>query len=311
MSLTTEEIIGGMYRAHQAGQPFAALVANPQFASLPLEQKKQVLAGLRQRMGGETSSTANTLTTMIKGTAGGALSGLPLGVAVPLALELSQGDGGRKGVLQALKFAAGNKSVKVLVGTGMALGAAGGLLNSAFSLHQAKKDKETFKKDLQEASHGGEALAAASFGAIGVPGSARHLNVTPVVRAISDTAIPNVLASARFGYHAAEFDKLRNTDKDAELIQTVSQRVRERGIPLDADRVSEIIKQLQKGKVTANALHSVVVNSPRELGIDPEAADSIAQETAEFSQNTDDNIANFNVIEQYARQLRDMKRGAN
>ena len=115
MSLTTEEIIGGMYRAHRAGQPFAALVANPQFANLPMEQKQQVLAGLRQRMGGETSSPVNALTSIVKGTAGGALAGLPLGVAVPMALEMSETGVTRKSVLAALKQAASNKSVKMLV----------------------------------------------------------------------------------------------------------------------------------------------------------------------------------------------------
>lgn len=310
MSLTTEEIIGGMYRAHRAGQPFAALVANPQFANLPLEQKKEVLAGLRQRMGGETSSTANALTAMIKGTAGGALSGIPLGVAVPLALEMSESGATKRSVLEALKFAASNKNVKMLVGSGIALGATAGLLNSAFSLHQANKDKETFKKDLEEASHGGEALAAASFGAIGGKSAPRYVDVSPVIKTFGDTATPSILAAARFGHHSTVADSNKHPTYYEDLIRNLNSKT-VAGAPIDPDRVKDILETLGKNRDTYQAVHSVVLNSPRELHIDPGAAEAIKEDVAGQFNQTNDNIANLSLIEQYARQLRDMKRGAN
>lgn len=310
MSLTTEEIIGGMYRAHRAGQPFAALVANPQFANLPLEQKKEVLAGLRQRMGGETSSTANALTAMIKGTAGGALSGIPLGVAVPLALEMSESGATKRSVLEALKFAASNKNVKMLVGSGIALGATAGLLNSAFSLHQANKDKETFKKDLEDASHGGEALAAASFGAIGGSSAPRHINVSPVIKTFGDVATPSLMASARFGHLAALADSAKHPDEYAQMIMNLNNKAVS-GTPLDPDKIRDILGKLEKNRDVYQSLQSTVVNSPRELHIDLGSAQAIQADLVDQQNQTNENIANLSLIEQYARQLRDMKRGAN
>lgn len=103
MSLTTEEVIGGMYRAHRAGQPFAALMANPHFASLPLEQKKDVLQGLRQRMSGESTSAVNAITTVLKNMAGGALGAVPLGLAIPMGLEMAE-NGTKNSVLAALPY---------------------------------------------------------------------------------------------------------------------------------------------------------------------------------------------------------------
>lgn len=308
MSLTTEEIIGGMYRAHQAGQPFAALVANPQFANLPLEQKKQVLAGLRQRMGGETSSAVNALTSLVKGTAGGALAGLPLGAAVPIALEMSESGATKKSVLTALKFAAQNKNVKLLVGTGMAVGAVGGLLNSALSLRQAKIDHETMKKDLEEATQGGEALAAASFGAIGGRSAPRNVNVDGVVKVFRDTAMPSVMAASRYGHYASMVD-----DNDPDHYRSVIEQAHSRAVqgqPQSPQGLQELAKKLAKSRGHYNALHSIIVNSPRELNIEPGTEQSTIDDIQSLHSNNEANITNLNTLEAFARQVRDMKRGA-
>ncbi len=306
MSLTTEEIIGGMYRAHRAGQPFAALVANPQFANLPQEQKKEVLAGLRQRMGGETSSPVNALTSIIKGTAGGAVAGLPLGVAVPIALEMSDSGASKRSVLTALKMAAQNKNVKMLVGTGMALGAVGGLLNTALSLRQSAKDHTRMQEDLEAASQGGEALAAASFGAIGGRTAPRHVNMDPVIKTFRDTSMPYVMASARFGHAGQMVDDAPDYQG---IVTNVHEKI-QRGIPMNPERLAEIAAQARKTQGHVNALHSIVVNSPRELNIEPSTAQATADEFAQMHANTGASIENLNTLEQFARQVRDMKRGA-
>lgn len=307
MSLTTEEIIGGMYRAHRAGQPFAALVANPQFANLPMEQKQKVLAGLRQRMGGETSSPVNALTSVVKGTAGGALAGLPLGVAVPMALEMAETGVSKKSVLAALKQAASNKSVKMLVGTGMALGAVGGLVNSALSLRQAKIDHETMQKDLEEAAQGGEALAAASFGAIGGRGAARQVNLEPVIKTFRDTATPYVATSARFGHHAEAVE-----GSDPERYNALMVRAFDKvnsGYTVDPDRLSALAKRLSKYDDNYAAMNSIIVNSPRELGIDPSDIGRMQARIQGLQEANDANVTNINTLEQFARQVRDTKRG--
>lgn len=309
MSLTTEEIIGGMYRAHRAGQPFAALVANPQFANLPVEQKKEVLVGLRQRMGGESSSAVNALTTLIRSTAGGALAGLPMGAAVPLALELSESGATKKSVLDALKFAAQNKRVKLLVGTGMAIGAAGGLLNAALGLHQAKRDKENFKEGLEEAAKGGEALAAASFGAIGAHTAPRRINVAPVVSTFSGAAVPSAMAAIRYGNSASIVDGL-DPERYNELVQNVNQKV-QRDVPINPNRLTEIAKDLAKARGHYQTLDSVIVNSPQELNIDAGSIDETRSHISQLHQDNETNIQNLNTLEQFARQVRDMKRGAH
>lgn len=305
MSLTTEEIIGGMYRAHQAGQPFAALVANPQFANLSQEHKKEVLAGLRQRMGGETSSPVNALTSIVKGTAGGAIAGLPLGVAVPIALEMSDSGATKRSVLTALKMAAQNKNVKMLVGTGMALGAFGGLLNTALSLRQSAKDHAKMQEDLREAEQGGEALAAASFGAIGGRSAPRHVNMDPVIKTFRDTSTPYVMASARFGHAGQMVD---DAPDYAKIVTNVHGKI-ERGIPMNPERLAEIAAQARKTQGHVNALHSIVVNSPRELNIEPSTVQATADEFAQMHANNGVSIDNLNTLEQFARQVRDMKRG--
>lgn len=307
MSLTTEEIIGGMYRAHRAGQPFAALVANPQFANLPMEQKQQVLAGLRQRMGGETSSPVNALTSVIKGTAGGALAGLPLGVAVPLALEMSESGATKKSVIAALKQAASNKNVKMLVGTGMTLGAIGGLLNSTLSLRQAKKDRDQMKTDLEEASQGGEALAAASFGAIGGHGHARSVNLEPVIKSFRDTSTPYAIASARYGHYATLADQHDPDHYDAAIRRAFSSA--QDGMPLNPNGLTDLAKKLAKSRGHYEALHGIVVNSPRELNIDPATIGDTVGEIERLNTANQTNIENLDVLGQFARQVRDMKRG--
>lgn len=304
--MTTEEIIGGMYRAHQAGQPFAALVANPQFANLPQEQKKQVLAGFRQRMGGGPSSI-NALTSVIKGTAGGALAGLPLGVAVPLAIELAESGATKKSVLSALKMAAQNKHVKILVGTGMTLGAVGGMLNSAMSIYQAKKDQEAMKQDLDEAAQGGEALAAASFGGIGGRSSPRTVNMEPVIKSFRDTATPYVLASARYGHYGQMIDDA-DTPRYEDIVAKTNEKVL-RGVPMDPSRLAKIAKDLAKSQGHYDAIHSVVVNSPRELNIDPATEKDMVAHILQLHGNNAVTIGNLNTLEQYVRQVRDMKRG--
>lgn len=307
MSLTTEEIIGGMYRAHRAGQPFAALVANPQFANLPMEQKQKVLAGLRQRMGGETSSPVNALTSIVKGTAGGALAGLPLGVAVPMALEMSETGVSRKSVLAALKQAASNKNVKMLVGTGMTLGAIGGLVNSALSLRQAKIDHDRMQEDLEEASKGGEALAAASFGAIGGHGTARQVNLEPVIKTFRDTATPYVATSARFGHHAEAVEG-SDPDRYNALMVRAFDKVNS-GYSADPERLSALAKKLSKYDDNYAAMNSIIVNSPRELGIDPSDVDRMQARIQGLQAANQGNVNNINTLEQFARQVRDTKRG--
>lgn len=307
MSLTTEEIIGGMYRAHRAGQPFAALVANPQFANLPMEQKQKVLAGLRQRMGGETSSPVNALTSVIKGAAGGALAGVPLGVAVPMALEMSETGASRKSVLAALKQAASNKSVKMLVGTGMAIGAVGGLINSALSLRQAKVDQDRMKEDLEEASKGGEALAAASFGAIGGRGHARQVNLDPVIKTFRDTATPYVMTSARFGHHAEAVEGSDPEHYNALMVRAF-QKANE-GYPQNPERLSALAKKLSKYDDNYAAMNSIIVNSPRELGIDPSDVSRMQARIQGLQEANQGNVNNINTLEQFARQVRDTKRG--
>ena len=307
MSLTTEEIIGGMYRAHKAGQPFAALVANPQFANLSLEDKKQVLAGFRKRIGGESSSTVNALTNVVKGTVGGAAAGVPLGMAVPLALEMSESGATKRSVLDALKTAASNKNVKLLVGTGMAVGAVGGLINTALSMYQAKKDRAQMQEDLEEASQGGEALAAASFGAIGGHGHARHINVDPVIKTFRDTATPFAVASARYGHYASLADSndtgaYENALKRAEGLAT-------QGVPLNPQGLSELAKKLAKSRGHYGSLMDLVVNSQRELNSTPESSAEVQEGINQLHTQNESNIQHTNALEQFARQVRDMKRG--
>jgi hypothetical protein len=307
MSLTTEEIIGGMYRAHQAGQPFAALVANPHFANLSLEDKKQVLAGFRKRMGGESSSAVNAIANVVKGTAGGAAAGIPLGMAVPLALEMSETGATRRSVLDALKTAASNKNVKLLVGTGMAVGAVGGLINSAMQLYQAKKDRSQMRQDLEEASQGGEALAAASFGAIGGHGVARQVNVDPVVKTFRDIATPYAVTSARYGHYASLVDA-KSPDHYAEVITRAHEKALQ-GQPQSPQGLANIAKELAKTRGHYDSLKGIVVNSPRELNIDPATIGATVEEIDRLGSTNETNIQNLNTLEQFARQVRDMKRG--
>lgn len=307
MSLTTEEIIGGMYRAHKAGQPFAALVANPQFANLPIEDKKKVLSGLRERMGGESTSTVNAITSMLKSMAGGALAGVPLGAAVPLALEFSEG-GTKRSVLEALKMASQNKNVKLLVGTSMAIGAAGGLLSSALNLHRSRSDRKQFQSDLGEAAEGGEALAAASFGAIGGRSSPAHINVDPVQKVFRDMSIPMVVASGRLGHYNALAENNR-TERMADLAAAAQDRMINRGHPVDPDRLATLVKNLSDGHANYGAMHNIVLNSYHDLNVKPEVANEVANDIAGYAQDNQTNIDNLSALEQVARRVRDMKRG--
>lgn len=305
MSLTTEEIIGGMYRAHRAGQPFAALVANPQFANLPMEQKQQVLSGLRQRMGGESTSAVNALTSIVKSTAGGALAGVPLGVAVPLALEMSDSGATKKSVLAALRMAAENKNVKLLVGTGATLGALGGLFNAAMRLRQDKLNREQIQTDLAEAAEGGEALAAASFGAIGNANPARQVNLEPVIKTFRDISVPHVMASARFGHAGQMVDDAKNYGG---LTAKTHERLL-RGVPLNPQRLQELAAEARQYNGHANALHSLVVNSPVELNIDPSTLGEAKANFQRMSEDSEITANNLSALEQYVRQVRDAKRG--
>lgn len=307
MSLTTEEIIGGMYRAHQAGQPFAALVANPQFANLPLEEKKQVLAGFRHRVGSETTSPVNTLTNIVKGTAGGAAAGIPIGMAVPLALEMSQSGATKKSVLAALRMAAQNPHVKMLVGTGMALGAAGGMINTALGMYQAKKDHEQLQTDLDEATQGGESLAAASFGAIGGHRAPRRVNLDTVIKTFRDTATPYATASARYGHYGTLVDEL-DADKYADIVHRAHQKAVD-GQEQSPQGLKDLATKLAKARGYYQNLDSLVVNSHREMHMDPTTVDDTREEIGRLHAKNEETLETLRLLEAHARQVRDTKRG--
>jgi hypothetical protein len=307
MSLTTEEVIGGMYRAHRAGQPFAALMANPLFANLPLAEKQKVLGGLRQRVEGESTSTASAITTVLKSMAGGAAGAIPMGLAIPLGLELSE-NGTKKSVLEALKMASQNRNVRMLIGTGAAIGAASGLIRSALNLHAARQDRADFRSGLEDASQGGEGLSAALFGGLGGKRAPSEFSAKPVTQALAHAASPSILASARLGHLNGV-----SADIDPAYLSGVGLRVQQKmqqGYPLDPDRLDQMVGQMEQTQPVRSQMHDLVLNSQRELNIDPPVAAAVAQDIAASHDQNAANINQFNALAQVARRVRDIKRGA-
>lgn len=307
MSLTTEDIIGGMYRAHRAGQPFAALTANPQFANLPMEQKQEVLAGLRSRMGGGSTSTVNAISSLLRSTAGGALGAIPLGAAIPLALEMSEGGATKKSVIAALKGASENKRVRMLVGTGMVLGAGAGLLNSALGLYRTKRDHESFQDGLEAASKGGEDFAAATFGSIGGRSGSPNINLAPVTHALGKAAVPSAVASARL-YHYNELGSEYSPDWVTGLEARVKQKIMQ-GHPVQPERLDELVKHVRDNQKNFDTMQNIVVNSHQDLNLEPEDANGVLGDIAGGMQQNEDNIQNLTALSGLARRVRDMKRG--
>jgi len=306
MSLTTEEIIGGMHRAHRAGQSFAALMANPLFANLPLDQKQKVLGGLHAHIAGESPSTAGAIATLLKGMAGGAASAIPVGIAIPLGMELAE-DGTKRSVLEALKMAAGNKKVKMLVGTGAAIGAAGGLARSAFNLYSARQDSNKFKAGLAEAAEGGEGLAGALFGAIGGRSAPSTISTASIAKELGNAAAPNVMASARLGHLNSLV-----TDADTDGYNAVYQRAMskaQQGYPLSPSGLNAVAERLTAVHPRFADMHNLVLNSQSELNIDPSVATDVADDIASGQNQNAQNVNNLNALAELALQLRDIKRG--
>ena len=307
MSLTTEEIIGGMYRAHRAGQPFAALVANPQFANLPLETKQEVLAGLRARMGGESTSAVNALTSVIKGAAGGALSAVPLGVVIPAAVELAESGATRKSVLSALKAAANTPKVKTYMGISATIGAAGGIYNTAMNLHRQRADAIRFRKDLDSAQNGGEDLSTVLFGGVSSPSAASHVNMAPVTQAISSMALPGAIAAGKL-HHYDEITR----DRDGDHSLWTAQRVKEKlvqGYPIDPDRLKKMQEELKQDNEHHDTMKDIVVNSYRTMYVPPADAQGMIEEIEHGIASKDQAQRELSALEQVARRVRDMKRG--
>lgn len=306
MSLTTEEIIGGMHRAHRAGQSFAGLMANPLFANLPLDEKQKVLGGLQQRISGESPSTASAISTLLTGMAGGAASALPLGIAIPLGMELAE-DGTKRSVVEALKMAAGNKKVKMLLGTGAAIGAAGGLIRSALNLNAARQDRKAFQEGLAEAANGGEGLAGALFGSIGGKSAPSTFSTAPVAKELGHAAAPNVMASARLGHLNSLI-----TDADGDYHNGVYERAfakAQQGYPLSPSGLQAVADRLNTAQSHYGAMHNLVVNSQSDLNIDSDVANAVADDIATGHEQNAQNVNHFNALAQLARQVRDIKRG--
>lgn len=306
MSLSTEEIIGGMHRAHRAGQSFAALMANPLFANLPLDEKQKVLAGLHSRISGESPSVASAITTVLKGMAGGAASALPLGIAIPLGMELAE-DGTKRSVVEALKMAAGNKKVKMLLGTGAAIGAAGGLVRSALNLSAANRDRKNFREGLAEAAEGGEGLAGALFGSVGGKSAPSSFSTAPIARELGHASAPNVMASARLGHLNSLV-----ADADADHYNGVYQRAfakMQQGYPMSPNGLQAVAERLDAAKPHFGAMNELVVNSQSELNIDPDVARAVSEDIVNGFNQTEENAGHFNALAQLARQVRDIKRG--
>lgn len=306
MSLTTEEVIGGMYRAHRAGQPFAALMANPHFASLPLEQKKDVLQGLRQRMSGESTSAVNAITTVLKNMAGGALGAVPLGIAIPMGLEMAE-NGTKNSVLAALRMASQNKNVKMLIGTGAAIGAAGGLINAALGLNAARKDRAALQEGLAATEKGGEDLSTALFGGIGGHRSAPRFSTEAVTKALGVAATPSILASARLGHLDAVTQPVDHAYNSA-LGKRVYEKMQQ-GYSADPDRLDALKKQMANAQGPYAAMNDLVVNSQRDLNIDPDVSSAISEDIVSAHGQNDQNIKHFNALTELARHMRDIKRG--
>lgn len=306
MSLTNSEIIGGMHRAYKAGQPFTSLLSNPQFASLPLADKKEVIAGLRERMKDHKPSVAGMAGNVLKNTLGGAAATVPLASLIPLGIEL--GSGANKGrVLGALKSLSGNKTVRALVGTGAAIGAAGGLIRSALDILADRRDAAALYSGLADAEEGGEGMATAMFGGVGGRGARSGFTLAPVANVVSGIGLNSAIPAARLGYYDAAHEEVDPTNG---VTERVMNKIRS-GVPVQADALDRYVKKTEGAMEAGTTMQDILLNSHRDLGYSPESAQHVIDSISANNGAHQSNNENLSQLAQLARDLLNEKRGTH
>lgn len=304
MSLTNTEIIGGMHRAHKAGQPFTSLLSNPHFASLPLADKKEVLAGLRARVKDQKASLTGMAGSVLKNTVGGAAATVPLAALIPLGIEL--GPGSNKGrVLGALKSLSGNKTVRALVGTGAAIGATGGLIRSVLDIMADRKDRAALEAGLEEAEEGGEGLATAMFGGVGIPSRRSGFSLDGVASTVGGIGLNSAIPAARLGYYDAAHEEVDPTNG---ITNRVIEKMRG-GVPVQPEAIDRYLKKTEGAMEAGQTMQDILLNSHRDLGYSPESAQGVVDAIAGNNQMHQQNHESLSGLAAIARDLRDQKRG--
>jgi hypothetical protein len=295
-----------MHRAYKAGQPFTSLLSNPQFASLPLADKKEVIAGLRERMKDHKPSVSGMAGNVLKNTIGGAAATIPLASLIPLGIEL--GSGANKGrVLGALKSLSGNKTVRALVGTGAAIGAAGGLIRSALDILADRRDAAALYSGLADAEEGGEGMATAMFGGVGGRVARSGFSLAPVANVVSGIGLNSAIPAARLGYYDAAHEEVDPTNG---VTERVMNKIRS-GVPVQADALDHYVKKTEGAMEAGTTMQDILLNSHRDLGYSPESAQHVIDSISANNGAHQSNNENLSQLAQLARDLLNEKRGTH